>query len=87
MDPRSVVVVRAAIPIMAEIQFIVDKLNEPPFSKDLRLVRTGREFFIKTPVELVILTLVGCSSIRGASSISFVKAVHGLHEASAGWHF
>ena len=25
---------------MAEIQFIVDKLNEPPFSKDLRLVRT-----------------------------------------------
>lgn len=24
---------------MAEIQFIVDKLNEPPFSKDLRLVR------------------------------------------------
>lgn len=26
---------------MAEIQFIVDKLNEPPFNKDLRLVRTG----------------------------------------------
>lgn len=27
---------------MAEIQFIVDKLNEPPFSKDLRLVRKQR---------------------------------------------
>lgn len=26
-------------PTMAEIQFIVDKLNEPPFNKDLRLVR------------------------------------------------
>lgn len=25
---------------MAEIQFIVDKLNEPPFDKDLRLVST-----------------------------------------------
>lgn len=25
---------------MAEIQFIVDKLNEPPFNKDLRLVCT-----------------------------------------------
>lgn len=28
---------------MSEIQFIVDKLNEPPFSKDLRLVRWANE--------------------------------------------
>ncbi|CAM9655092.1 unnamed protein product [Pylaiella littoralis] len=34
---------------MAEIQFIVDKLNEPPFSKDLRLVT----FDEKSPADLL----------------------------------
>ncbi|CAM9445118.1 unnamed protein product [Ectocarpus sp. 13 AM-2016] len=34
---------------MAEIQFIVDKLNEPPFSKDLRLVA----FDEKSPADLL----------------------------------
>lgn len=29
---------------MAEIQFIVDKLNEPPFSKDLRLVSVASRY-------------------------------------------
>ncbi|CAM9842685.1 unnamed protein product [Discosporangium mesarthrocarpum] len=40
---------------MSEIQFIVDKLNEPPFSKDLRLV----DFDEKSPADLLqVLTEV-----------------------------
>ena len=36
---------------MAEIQFIVDKLNEEPFKKELSLVRNARPC-LETPLQL-----------------------------------
>lgn len=41
---------------MAEIQFIVDKLNEPPFNKDLRLVRLG--LGTDAPCLIILVTFI-----------------------------